>query len=311
LKEQHLRNIGMAGSSDTNIINDFKFHLGQRYQLILAKMRNYMTQVPKTASTVADQQYYHYPAGIVDVEGCVVTVGSVNYPLSVVTSQFTWDNLNAMDIQASTIPQFIYPRRDDFGIWPIPQAVYTITFNYHLRDRNLTVEDYTTGSVTATNASTTITGSGTAFTAAMAGRWFCVTSTTNTGEGYFYRIAGYTNATTITLENGFEGATASSLSYKIGQSPEIPEEGHIILADGTASDYYAGMRSDITTATWWNNKSWTGDGNNNSRKEGDKDVAGGLIGLMKDYADRNNQRLIQRKPKTQSLSYKVWATTLT
>jgi hypothetical protein len=310
IKEQYLRSIGKAGSTDANILADFQLNLGQRYQLALAKMRDYLTQVPKTASTVASQQYYHYPAGVVMIDACSILIGSVRYPLTTLYSQHTWDTLNAIQIQPSAIPQFIYPRRDDFGIWPIPQGVYTIEFKYFQRDRNLLVEDYTTGTIALTNASTTVTGTGTTFTSAMAGRWLTVTDTTKPGQGYWYRITTYNNATSLTLENGWEGTTNSGMSYKIGECPEIPDEGHILLVDGPIADYYAGLQSAPEKATWFNNRFWTGDGNNNSRDEDDEYIAGGLIGLINRYKSRDDRHLIRGQPRISPAQYKVFATSL-
>jgi hypothetical protein len=62
--------------------------------------------------------------------------------------------------------------------------------------------------------------------------------------------------------------------------------------------------------TAWNNKFWTGDMNNTNRDEGNVDIAGGLIGLINRYADRNNERIINRRPRLNPLSYQVWATRL-
>lgn len=313
---QFLRNIGKSGLSATAtpegvaVRADFNHHLNSRYQLVMAKLANYMTQATKTASTVAAQQYYSYPPGIVNIEDAVITVGSVKYPLEVINNQRNWDLLNAITVQATAIPQFVFPRRDDFGIWPIPQDAYTITLNYHIRDRNLAVEDYTTGTVTVTNASTTLTGDSTTFTAGMVGRWFEVTSTTSADYGYWYRIAGFTSTTVLTLEQSWQGTTAGTLSYRIGQCPEIPEEGHIVLLDGVTADFYAGYKDDIEQAVFFENKFWTGSGTDTNRKEGDPNIRSGLIGLVNLYADRNQTKIINRRPRLNPLGTKIFATTL-
>jgi len=281
--------------------------LGPKYQLILAELTTHKTQPPpKTSSTVADQVYYHYPPDVVDIENVQITVNSVKYPLDTIHSQSIWNWLNSLTIQASAIPQFIFPRRDDFGIWPTPQAVYTITFDFHMRDRNLTTADYTTGSVAVTENSATVTGTDTTFTANMVGRWFQVT--TNTKDSYWYRVASYTSATVIALESAYEGATGSTLVYKIGESPEIPEEGHILLADSVTSSWYAGPGQDTQKATWWDNVFWTGSGNNASRDI--SNTNGGLLGLKKRYASRSNSRIIRRAKRLNTFNSKIWATTI-
>jgi len=284
--------------------------LGQRYQLILARMKNYMTTQTYTASTVASQQYYHYPSDVVGVDDVVITVNSRLYPLEPIYGQHGWNYLNAIPFQATTFPSFIFARRDDFGIWPIPQGAYTITFNYFSRDRNLTIADYTAGTVAVTGNSVTVTGTGTTFTAAMVGRWFEITDATNTGKGYWYRVSAFTSTTVITLESVFEGATGSSLTYRIGQTPEIPEEGHVILVDGVTADFYSGFKNDQETAQRFENKFWTGDRNNIQRDTGDENIAGGLIGLINRYSSRDDRRLIHKGARP-LVADKIWAQTLT
>lgn len=311
IKNQFLRNIGLQGQTNTNVLADFDLNLGSRYQMVLARMKDYMTQTTVSKTTVASQQYYNYPAGIVNIESVVVTIGSVRYPTTVVNSQYQWDWLNSLQVQPTAIPQFIFPRKLDFGIYPIPQDAYTMTFNYHYRDRNLSVEDYTDGTVAVTNNSTLVTGTGVTFTEAMEGRWLEITSTSNTGQGYFYLITDVPTSSTLTISPSYEGATGSTLTYRIGECPAFPDEGHIILVDGVTADFYQGVRADIEKATWFNNRFWTGDGQNSSRKIGDSTITGGLIGLYNSYEDRNSERVIERKKKVYPFLDQTWGMTLT
>ena len=314
IKNSFYRNAGLDNSEDTAILADFKANLGTRYQMILAKMRDYMTQKTVTSTTVNNQQFYHYPPGVTNIESIVVTIGSVNYPTTIVNSQWQWDWLNALQVQPTAIPQFIFPRRDDFGIYPKPQAAYTITFNYHYRDRNLGVEDFTTGTATVTHASQAVTIAATdvlgvpidTMTSAMVNRWFQITDPTEDGEGYWYRILDIPTARTITLESAYQGSGGTGYTYRVAQTPEFPEEGHIILVDGVTADFYSGVRHDITTATFFENKFWTGSGTNNSRDMGSNEILGGLIGLYNQYADRNSERIIDRKKKVYPFMDQNW-----
>jgi hypothetical protein len=215
-------------------------------------------------------------------------------------------------IQASAVPQFFYVRQDSFGIWPIPQAVYTGKLSYYFRDKNMGVADYSTGTVTVTSGagSNIITGLGTTWTSSMIGRWFSVTDPTAQGQGYWYRIADYSTPTSLTLSNNWNGPAASGITYNIGETPDIPEELHGILASGTAADYYGGMRKDMVNFEYYNNLFWTGDGQNKSRDIGNNMVAGGLLGAINRYYNRDDRHLIKRRSKLNPLSQKVWATTL-
>ena len=73
-----------------------------------------------------------------------------------------------------------------------------------------TVAPYTTGTVTATNDSTTITGASTIFTAAMIGRKIRVGSDTA-----WYRISAFVSTTEVTLESVYQGTTGSLQTYSI------------------------------------------------------------------------------------------------
>ena len=307
---QFYRNINAVGNTDTNISNAFNLYLGQRYQLVLAKMRNYKTTGEYAFSTAASTQYYPYPVDLHTIEGMFITVGSVNFPLRIINSRMDWQQLNAILIQASALPQFYFPRANDFGIWPIPQAVYTGNISYRYYDRPLTLLDYTAGTVTVTINSTTVTGAATTFTPAMVGRYFSITDTTVAGQGMWYKIVAYVGPTEITLARTWTQATAATATYRIGQVPLIPPEGHVILVDGATADFYAGMRKDLKSAALYENKFWTGDPGNALRKEGDSTIAGGLIGLVNRFADRDDTRIIKRRPKLNPLQYKVWATRL-
>jgi len=310
IKNQFLRNVGQAGSNDVNLLADFNTSLNQRYQMIWSKMKGYYSQMPKAMATVANQQYYPYPNGSSRIENAVIIIGSVQYPVATIYSQQQWDVLNAIQIQPTAIPQFIFPRRDDFGIWPIPRDVYTMNLNRHIRMRNLVNEDYTSGTVTVTVNDATITGLGTTFTKTMEGRWFVITSDAD-GYGYWYRINTFTSVTVLELDKVWEGATAGTLNYRICDSPELPEEGHIILVDGVTADYYKGARVDADKSAVFENSFWTGDQKNYLRDMNSKNIVGGLIALYQTYQTRDDRHLITRKPKTLPPQYKVWGQSIT
>ena len=72
---------------------------------------------------------------------------------------------------------------------------------------------YSTGTVAVTQDSTTITGTGTAWTEEMVGRSILV-------DGDYYDIAAWVSATELTLADGFSGTNQSGLSYVIA-TPNI------------------------------------------------------------------------------------------
>jgi hypothetical protein len=68
---------------------------------------------------------------------------------------------------------------------------------------------YATGTVTVTNGSATVSGSGTAWTSAMVGGNF------KGPDGEFYLISAVPAATTLTLGRVYDGTTASGASYTL------------------------------------------------------------------------------------------------
>ncbi len=293
LLNEFLQSSGNAGSTDPVLTSFFTRHLSRKYQQAFSELGVYETQQTKTAVTAIGQQYYHYPMGFVNIETVTVTVGSIAYPIITLDSQLQWDYTNRLQFVVNSIPTFLFPRRDDFGIYPIPQAVYTITFNYHMRDRALGVADYNTGTVTTVANSQTVTGVGTAWTTAMINRWFVMNDPTKQAQGMWYRIIDVPNATTLTLETSYESVGVSGATYNIGESPELPEEIHLSLVDGVLADYYAGPRKDAAMATWFNNVFWTGDGNQNKREE--QIFTGGILGAKQRYAGRSDGALVYRR----------------
>lgn len=308
IKQAHFRNIGKANQfNDAVLLADFQYSLGQRYQMIFGTLSSYINQDELTADTVAGQQDYYYPPGTVGVDSATIIIGSVQYTLTPIYDQYSWDMLNALQIQPTAIPQFFFPKKDTFGIWPIPQAVYTITFQRFFRDRNMLVDDYSEGTVAVVSGDNTITGTDTVFTEAMIGRWFTVTNTATPGQGYWYRIGAVTDGTTLELETDWNSISSSGTTYRIGESPEIPEEGHVMLPAGTAADFYAGLRNDPDNATRFDNLFWTGSYVNSSRTEDDKNISGGLIGMLRKYKDRDRDVIILRNPDIISPTYKIFA----
>lgn len=385
---QYLRNAGVR-TTDPNyqdILADFNQNLGNRYQMVLAKMADYKTETyqtpfntginaillttdvsqPVTSITssgttatvtisahgysngyvvaisgaspsgyngtftiggvttntftytllasvagvaATPTQYFPLPPGQVNIEAVYVTIG-YKYNLKLINSEQRWNEINAIPFQPTTFPQFFFPRRDDFGIWPIPQTTYPGSISYHYRDRNLSVADYNTGTVTVTNASNLVTGSGTTFTPAMVGRWLTITDTTVAGQGYWYRIASYTSATVIGLDKVWSGTTSSGASFNIGETPELPEEGHMILVHGATADFYSNLKNDEGTAARWENRFWTGTPENTSRAMGDSNVLGGVIGLVNKYTDRNESHIVNRRPTIATPGMKAFGITL-
>lgn len=203
--------------------------------------------VEATFSLVASQQFYQVPEDCIRVKSIVVTIGSRKYPLIEVPDEQSWNRINVSSAtQTSNIPSHFYAKgKDRIGIYPVPSASVASagTWSYEPRMNKMSVANYTTGTVTLTNASASVTGSGTTFTSAMVGRHLFPT-TLDAHGGIGYKILTYTSATVITLENTYAGASvnASGVNFVIGEVPDIPSEYHESLIDYGCYRYYMRRR---------------------------------------------------------------------
>lgn len=196
------------------------------YKKILAQLGRQVTERIRTTSTVADQRAYMSPPDTAWIKAITIISGTTKYPLIPVESDVDWDYLTQNDF--SGIPQhFIFRPRLGVGggvieLNPIPGQVYTMKVIYEANDKDLRVTEHTTGTVSVTKGSNTITGaSSPAWTAGMIGRYF---KATQDGHEMWYRIKGYTSSTSLQLENAYDGESASGLSYRIAEAFNLPED---------------------------------------------------------------------------------------
>jgi hypothetical protein len=77
----------------------------------------------------------------------------------------------------------------------------------------ITVDPYTTGTVTATQGSATVVGVGTTFTSAMVNRMIRIGG--SNGDAQFYRISAFTDATHITIEKSYATPTQTAAGFEI------------------------------------------------------------------------------------------------
>lgn len=197
------------------LINDSLRYLTTKYFF-----NERMQVVP--GGTIAGTQSYDLPYNIKTLINVYVTVGSIRYQLTEAPNKAFWDSLNFVPY-TSDIPQFYYIFNKKCYIFPTPaSSSNAITYSYKCRIRDLSQADYATGTVTLTNGSSVVTGSGTTFIADMVGRW--IYATPPTGDGGWYEIGTYTSATVLGLVNQYQGLTASGITTLIGEMPILGED---------------------------------------------------------------------------------------
>lgn len=189
----------------------------------------------RTLTSVASQQFYKIPADVHKVRTVTVTVGTTSYTVKEAPDTQFWNTLNE-SVQNSDTPEFYIVRNNEIGLYPTPStAGNTITIDYKKKIVDISNADYTTGTISITNGATAVTGSGTTFTEAMVGRYL------KTGDGYWYLIASYTSATSITLDSAYLEVTVSGGSYTIAELSQLPDGFELMGVFDGVSEYYLGQ----------------------------------------------------------------------
>lgn len=238
----------VTGDTDSTTTPYFKRAINQGMQKFMASLRRYWTRASKVTDIVANQQYYQLPQDAIRITGVVITQSSIPYPLEVITSETEWRRLNVMTTATLTIPTYYFIRgNDEIGVWPTPSTAISsgLEIYYEPRTVNMTQDDYLAGTVAVTNNSQTITHSAAGFTNKMVGRYF---QTTDNTDGLWYKITAYVDASNLTLENYYQGISATTATFLIGECPSFPEEFHESLIDYAAYRYYLD-RKDIGVAS--------------------------------------------------------------
>lgn len=177
--------------------------------------------------SVASQAGYTLPFNNKQVINTTVLIGSVLWQPRECATRKQYDALNVISF-TNDFPQFYYIYNNQLLLWPAPTtSALAITINYKKRIRDLSVADYTTGTVSVTTATTTVTGSGTSWTSNMTNRWLNIpltASNTTSGDDEWYQIASVTNGTTLVLNNPYTGQTVTGGTHIVGEVPILPED---------------------------------------------------------------------------------------
>lgn len=206
--------------------------------------------------TVAGQAAYQLPFNNKQVINTTVLIGTTLWQPTECATRAQYDALNTIPFTNDFV-QFYYIYNSQLLLWPAPASnADPITINFKKRIKDLSVADYTTGTVTVTSASATVVGSGTAWTTNMAGRWLNVPQTasnTTSGDDEWYQIASVADATHLTLTNQYQGGTATSVTsgYIIGEVPILPEDFQDLPLYRAFYIYYTSLQSDAEKSKYY------------------------------------------------------------
>lgn len=240
----------------------------------------------KDMFTVANQSEYQIPNGFRKLIDMWIYSGSGSssdtiYSPEMVFDPTKWKTIKQLRYGTSSVPYFIYVKNTIYEINPIPSTTGNlIHLRGRMRVRDLSILDYTTGSIVSiANGDTVIAGFGTTWTADMVGRYIQITETTaaNGGDGFWYQIGSYTSATVLGLLKPYEGTSivAGTAAYILGQCAVIPEAYDIAVVYRSTALYWQNNSDLVRANMYWK----LYDGGNEA---GLSDTYGGIIGQMLD-----------------------------
>jgi len=205
-----------------------------------------------TITSVASQQFYDLPIDFGRFKELYTTSGTTNYFPRLITSREHWDKINASTSVVGDVPQYVFIFKKQIGFYPtFTTADIESTLVYHIIIRDLSVADYTTGTiVTATNGSTAIVGDSTVWTSAMVGRYLKIPISQD-GDENWYKIASVTDNTHLVVEKNYEGTSiaAGSSTYTIGECYSIPEDYQILPVFQALEIFFTSIKPDTGKAS--------------------------------------------------------------
>lgn len=200
--------------------------------------------------------------------GDTVTSGGVTGTIITVTTSTSTTGTLVISVAASSYGGTAFPSSGTItdstsgATATISSATVTsgdlITYNYKIRVPDLTFADYTTGTVTMTSGSPTVTGSGsswllnyinTAGSAINLNLW--LQPTAPKGDNNWYQVSSIASATVLTLTNVYPTtqATTATVSYTIGQMPLLLEDFQDLIVYWALIRYFSTIQKDMEKAT--------------------------------------------------------------
>jgi hypothetical protein len=227
----------------------------------------------------------------------VTTAGGTVYRPKPVEDAGFWNYLQSLNSGESDVCQYYYRMGNLVYLYPTPATTgSTITIKGRKRGKELSQDDYTTGTiVTATATDQTIVGDSTVWT----GRNPCDNQFIRidgvTGDYRWYEIDSITNATNLELVKPYEGASiaAGTETYTIGEFSLIPAEYHDLMLWRPMAIYFSQNEQDVNRG----DRFWLMyDG---GYERGLSSVRGGLLGqMMKNELQKNEGMYLEPSGNT-------------
>ncbi len=244
----------VTGEDSSGQLTIFKEWINDTDKIVSAKAPFLCLETLGTKSTVASQEGYQIPNTIQRVTSVKITMsgGDIYRPRPVEDPRY-WEYLQSLQAGDNDVTRFYMKQNGQVLLWPTPStAGSTITIRGRRRLRNLSLDDYTTGTITtATSGDETIVGGSTAWAAGSVGNWLRIDYTS--GDFNWYEISSITNTTNLELVKPYEGTSiaAGSATYTIGEFSYIPPEFHSLLSYRPLAMYYMSIEEPAMAERYW------------------------------------------------------------
>ncbi len=269
-----------TGEDSAAQLSTFKSDIVSTDALVLSEYRWPFLETIKTFTTVPAQNNYNIANSLQRVTSVVCIVGSVQYRPKAVESVKMWEYLQSLRVATSSnVTQFFFRQGNQILLWPTPQSAFIVNVRGRKATRALSLDDYTTGTITtATNGATGIVASGTSWGAGSIGNFIRINYTA--GDFNWYEIGSITSTTGLSLVDNYEGTSivGGSASYTIGEFSNIPGEFHDLLVSRPMALYYQSIENEAMAKAWWMRY----DGGKEAGLIRDDQFAGGMYGQMID-----------------------------
>jgi len=218
----------IAGDFTPTTLVQLKQDINIGYQRFNAALGRYFSRKQQFTDVVNGQQIYQTPIDCVRIIGMTVAVSNTyQTPVKEVRSEFEWRQITAYPYSSNWPAYYFMIGNDEFALWPTPSQDVTngLRFYYQQQDHDLSIEDITSASTSATvtvqNGSNLVTATAGIFTPNMANLRFQLTGV---NDLTWYEIVGVPTSSTLTLKSAFVGLTGVAQAWRIGQAFIFPDE---------------------------------------------------------------------------------------
>ena len=243
-----------TGDDSSGQLTIFKRHVNDTQRIVASKAPFLTLETTATKATVASQEGYQISNSINKIRSLYVTLtGGTIYRPDPVEDPTFWEYLKSLEASDDDAVRYYMRQGNQILLWPEPTvATSTITIRGRKKLKDLSLADYTTGTITSvTNGDETVTGSSTSWVAGTIGNWIRIDYTT--GDFQWYEISSITSTTVLELLKPYEGTTISAATetYTIGEFSEVPEDYDSLLFYRPMALYHMSQRDMIEADKWW------------------------------------------------------------